>query len=442
MKKLLLWLLLLPSMAMANSQPVSINLSSASLVSFAQATYKNMLDRDFVIAPDALALDRKISVSVRSLTPQQLPTFVEGVLADLGISSELRDGVYYLRAAQSSRMAQASAVPLPVSAEGGNQGVSTSAAALFAPLNTVKSGEVLFGEEGGIGASAVASGRRRDDESVVYLPAGRSADFLVQVVSAAFGPRSAIAAGGQVVLTGTPSELNKMRILLGALDQLPRMVDVSASWVEVTDNASSGRGISIMANVLGARFGASLGSVNSASAISLRNTNFQLVIDALNTDGRFKQVSNSRIVGDDYQKMVLTVGDETPTIASTGKDNSGNSVQNIVYRPSGVIVDVLPKVLGDGKINLAIDGQISSFKPTVSGVTGSPTLIKRQVKTAVTVNDGEVLLIGGLNDAQTVDNSSGFSFLPSSWAARSGTKLHTDLVLILSAQIPRTSEKR
>lgn len=233
-----------------------------------------------------------------------------------------------------------------------------------------------------------------------------------------------------------------MRILLGALDQLPRMVDVSASWVEVTDNASSGRGISIMANVLGAKFGASLGSVNSASAISLRNTNFQLVIDALNTDGRFKQVSNSRIVGDDYQKMVLTVGDETPTISSTGKDNSGNSVQNIVYRPSGVIVDVLPKVLGNGKINLAIDGQISSFKPTASGVTGSPTLIKRQVKTAVTVNDGEVLLIGGLNDAQTVDSSSGFSFLPSSWAARSGTKLHTDLVLILSAQVPRTSEKQ
>jgi type II secretory pathway component GspD/PulD (secretin) len=166
-----------------------------------------------------------------------------------------------------------------------------------------------------------------------------------------------------------------------------------------------------------------------------------VVIDALNTDGRFKQVSNSRIVGDDYQKMVLTVGDETPTIGSSGKDNSGNSVQNIIYRPSGVIVDVLPKVLGGGKISLAIDGQISSFKPTVSGVTGSPTLIKRQVKTAVTVNDGEVLLIGGLNDAQTVDSSSGFAFLPSSWAARSGTKLHTDLVLILSAQVPKTADK-
>lgn len=440
MKKWLLYLMLLPCMAMASDQPVTINMSSASLVAFAQATYKNLLERDFVIAPDALALDRKISVSVRSLTVQQLPVFVEGILADLGISSELRDGVYYLRAAQSSRMAQAPVSPVVQDASAPAN--SSAAAALFAPLNRLKSEEEQFGAESVSGFGSHTGGRRRDDESEVYAPASRSADFLVPVLVAAFGSRSAVAAGNQLVLTGSPSELNKMRILLGALDQLPRMVDVSASWVEVTDNASSGRGISIMANVLGAKFGASLGSVNSASAISLRGTNFQLVIDALNTDGRFKQVSNSRIVGDDHQKMVLTVGDETPTIASTGKDNSGNSVQNIVYRPSGVIVDVLPKVLGNGKINLAIDGQISSFKPTVSGVTGSPTMIKRQVKTAVTVNDGEVLLIGGLNDAQTVDSSSGFSFLPTSWAARSSTKLHTDLVLILSAQIPRTSEKQ
>ena len=434
MKKLALWLLMLPGLALADSQPVSINLASASLVAFAQATYKNMLDRDFVITPDALALDRKISVSVRSLTPQQLPAFVEGVLADLGIASELRDGVYYLRAAKALPMAHAS--PLDVA----SPAVSSSDSALFAPLKKLKSPDVPSDGEN-VDYASLAAGRGSDYESEVYVPASRSADFLAPVVVAAFGARSAAAAGNQIVLTGSPSQLNKMRILLGALDQLPRMVDVSASWVEVTDNASSGRGISIMASVLGAKFGASLGSVNSASAISLRGTNFQLVIDALNTDGRFKQVSNSRIVGDDYQKMVLTVGDETPTIASTGKDNSGNSVQNIIYRPSGVIVDVLPKVLGGGKISLAIDGQISSFKPTISGVTGSPTLIKRQVKTAVTVNDGEVLLIGGLNDSQTVDSSSGFAFLPSSWAARSGTKLHTDLVLILSAQVPRTSEK-
>lgn len=207
--------------------------------------------------------------------------------------------------------------------------------------------------------------------------------------------------------------------------------------VEVTQNSSAGRGISLIASFLGTRFGAAVGTVNSATALSLKNTNFELVIDALNTDSRFKQISSSRIVGDEYEKLNLTVGDETPTVSSTGKDNSGNSVQNIVYRPSGVIVDVVPKVLGGGKISMAIDGQISSFKNTVTGVSGSPTLIKRQVKTVVTVSEGEVLMIGGLNDAQSAKTVSGLAFLPDAWATNSYSRVQTDLILVLAATIAK-----
>jgi general secretion pathway protein D len=53
------------------------------------------------------------------------------------------------------------------------------------------------------------------------------------------------------------------------------------------------------------------------------------------------------------------------------------------------------------------------------------------------VNDGEVLLIGGLNDSQGTDNSSGLFFLPAAWSLKSGTKVETDLVLILSATISK-----
>ncbi|SFM48525.1 type II and III secretion system protein [Rugamonas rubra] len=238
-----------------------------------------------------------------------------------------------------------------------------------------------------------------------------------------------------MVLTGSPAALDKMQTLIAAVDALPKLVDVSASWVEVTNNVGSGRGISLLATVLGAKLGVSLGSVNSGSAISLKSASFQLVVDALNTDSRFKQVSNSRIVGDDYENLVLTVGDETPTISSTGKDNAGNTVQNVVYRPSGVIVDVLPKVLGSGRIQLLVDGQISSFKTTATGVAGSPTLIKRQVKTRVTVANGEVLLIGGLNDTQKTVSTSSLPFLPASWSSKSDSAVQTDLVLILSAKV-------
>lgn len=420
----------LGTIANAAGQPVSINMSGVSLVAFAQATYKNLLGRDFVVTPDALALDRKMSVSLRSIELQQLPAFVEGVLSDQGIVVEFRDGVYYLRSMQSAARAsvaaqQAVVAPSPSSSIQSSQPTISPVVAPVTNFAEYRSSPL---------SSSVGLAPGADAE--VYFPVGRSTEFLAKVVVAAFGPSAAVVAGNQLVLTGTEAQLVKIRSVVRALDQLPKIVDVSASWVEVGETGGQQHGISVAASVLGAKLGGSLGWIGS-NALSLKSTSFSLVIDALTTDGRFRQVSNSRIVGDDYEKMVLTVGDETPTIGSTGSDNSGNAVQNVVYRPSGVIVEVLPKVLGGGKVSLSIDGQISSFKATLNGVTGSPTLTKRQVKTSVTVGDGEVLLIGGLSDAQNDDRSAGLSFLPSSWALKNRSRANTDLVLILTATVAK-----
>jgi type II secretory pathway component GspD/PulD (secretin) len=415
MKRLLLLLLLAPLVAWA--APVSFNFNAVPLVAFSQVVFKDLLHADYVVSPDVLSMDRKITLSVAGVEQDKALAFVEGILKQQGVSVDLRDGVYYL--------VPASKFALDVPAQVDMQR-SLVSSAIAAPTDVERSAGRM--------PEAVTARRGKDDVTEFYAPQNRPADFLAALVVAAFGPKSAVPAGSGVLLTGTHDDVEKMRAVLSSVDSLPRLVDVSASWVEVTDNDSDGRGISLLANVLGAKLGVSLGTVNSGSAVSLKGSRFELVVDALKTDSRFKQISNSRVVGDEYEKLVLTVGDETPTISSTGRDNSGNSVQNIVYRPSGVIVDVLPKVLGSGRIQLSVDGQISNFKATSTGVTASPTLIKRQVKTQVTVGDGDVLLIGGLNDTQTAGSSSALSFLPS-WAVRSSSSARTDLVLVLSAKV-------
>nr|WP_315249440.1 hypothetical protein [uncultured Duganella sp.] len=412
MRKMLMSYLLLPSLAF--SAPVSFNFNAVSLKDFTQATLSSLLHADYVISPEVLAMDRKVTMSVASVDEAKVGDFVEGILKQQGVAIDVRDGVYYLI---PSRMLAPALIP------DSGQRADVQPRISATPL---LSDDVP--KERGFGL------RSKDDESELYSPQNRPSDFLVAVVVAAFGARSASAVGADILLTGSKADIEKMRKVLESVDSLPKLVDVSASWIEVTDNASDGRGISLMANFLGAKLGASLGIVNSGSAVSIKSSRFELVIDALKSDTRFKQVSNSRLVGDDYEKIMLTVGDETPTVSSTGRDNAGNTVQNIVYRPSGVIVDVLPKVLGNGRIKLAVDGQISNFKSTSNGVTSSPTLIKRQVKTQVTVVDGEVLLIGGLNDRQSSNTSSSLSFWPS-WASKSNTNAETDLVLVLSAKV-------
>ena len=412
MRKLFISFVLFPSFAF--SSPVSFNFNAVSLKDFTQATLSSLMHVDYVISPEVLAMDRKVTMSVAAIEEGKVGDFVEGILKQQGVAIDIRDGVYYLIPSRS----------LPTAL------VADSVHRTDLQFGTPKASSVVDD----VPSQHSFGLRSKDDESELYSPQNRPSDFLVSVVVAAFGARSASAVGADILLTGSKSDIEKMRKVLESVDSLPKLVDVSASWIEVTDNASDGRGISLMANFLGAKLGASLGAVNSGSAVSIKSSRFELVIDALKSDTRFKQVSNSRLVGDDYEKIMLTVGDETPTISSTGRDNAGNTVQNIVYRASGVIVDVLPKVLANGRIRLAVDGQISNFKSTSTGVTSSPTLIKRQVKTQVTVVDGEVLLIGGLNDRQSSNTSSALSFLPS-WASKSSTKAETDLVLVLSAKV-------
>jgi type II secretory pathway component GspD/PulD (secretin) len=116
-------------------------------------------------------------------------------------------------------------------------------------------------------------------------------------------------------------------------------------------------------------------------------------------------------------------------------DKNGNPIQQVTYQSSGVLLDVTPRVLGSGKINITLDGSVSSFSPTTTGVSGSPTRTKRQVQTTVTVDDGELLVIGGLNSNKEAANTSGLSFLPRSWRGSSSSTASSDLVLILSATV-------
>lgn len=418
MKKYLFALLVASSSGVyAQAVPdVALNFTSIPLVQFVQSTYRVMLKRDFVLSPELLATEKPISVSVRSIKAGELPQFIEGVLASQGIKSELRNGVYFLSLAGDGSGSASAGTPLQLTGNVGAAYVPTPAAP----------GQILPATHQAVPAVEL--------EREVYRPRNRKPEFIAAVINAAFQTKPAFSSSDYVVLSGLPGELEKMRKLADQVDEPSRKVRISATFVEVSTTASNNLGVSVVADVLGAQLGVRLGDTGSG-ALSLKATNFQAVIDALSNDGRFKQVAAPTAVMDNNEKGSLSFGDSVPTIASTTLDRNGNPIQQVQYQQSGVLLNVLPSVTGGGQINVSVDGQISSFSPTTTGVSGSPTLSKRQVQTSVTVEDGELLLIGGLNNNKTVANSSGFSFLPKSWAVKSGNNANTDLVLVLSASV-------
>ena len=64
-------------------------------------------------------------------------------------------------------------------------------------------------------------------------------------------------------------------------------------------------------------------------------------------------------------------------------------------RSCGAIFRVKPTVTQD-VIGLDIVQQLSNFAKTDTGVNNTPTLIKREVSTSVSLNDGDIIVLGGL----------------------------------------------
>ena len=89
-----------------------------------------------------------------------------------------------------------------------------------------------------------------------------------------------------------------------------------------------------------------------------------------------------------------------------------------------------PKVHGD-TIDLDVGQQVSNFVVTETGVNNSPTLIKRELKTALTLLDGDVVVLGGLTEDKGTDGATGLSFLPD-WARyKSKDNSKSEILLVL-----------
>jgi type II secretory pathway component GspD/PulD (secretin) len=82
-------------------------------------------------------------------------------------------------------------------------------------------------------------------------------------------------------------------------------------------------------------------------------------------------------------------------------------------------------------VDLTVMQQVSNFSVTQTGVNNSPTLSKRELKTSLTVADGELIVIGGLVDSKETDTHSGLSILPGFMHSKAKGKSNTEILLIL-----------
>jgi general secretion pathway protein D len=126
------------------------------------------------------------------------------------------------------------------------------------------------------------------------------------------------------------------------------------------------------------------------------------LINALKSDAQTNILSTPSIMTLDNEEASISVGQEVPFITgsfTSGSNDSSNPFQTIEREEVGVKLKVTPQVNEGDAVRLEIEQEISSVLANAE-TAGTSDLItsKRTISTNVMVNDGELLVLGGLID--------------------------------------------
>lgn len=247
--------------------------------------------------------------------------------------------------------------------------------------------------------------------------------------------QTGVSSADELVFVGSASEIRDVKRVLPELDRAAGEVVVRGWVYEVENTNSKNSAFSIAAHVLGGSLSLANGATDQdVTALRFQGGWLDAAISALSADSHFKQVSDPHVRVVSGEKVHLNVGSQVPTLGSISyQGTSGTPVQSVDYQSAGLIFDVTPTVMAES-IRLVLDEQISSFVATTTGVNNSPTKNTRELSTTVDMQDGEVIVLGGLvQDGDSyARNSPGW--LPKFLDGVSSSKARTEVLLVLQVQ--------
>ena len=142
------------------------------------------------------------------------------------------------------------------------------------------------------------------------------------------------------------------------------------------------------------------------------------VIKFLDTQGDVSAISNPKVLTLNNQPALITVGTEYfyKLEESTQQQGTGGGVaattqnENVQSVFAGILLDITPEISDDNTITLKINPSVSETTQDMSATNSSdrkmpPDLDRRQLSSVVTVKDGSRIILGGLINTKTTDNS-------------------------------------
>lgn len=226
-----------------------------------------------------------------------------------------------------------------------------------------------------------------------------------------------------LLVRAAPMDFKKILDALKQLDIVPLQVLVEATIVEVrltgdleygvrwnfhagpnTDKAYSNH-IGLSGSPQGA-VGPSWPGFNWSVVVN--PTDIRSTLSALAADGLVNVLSSPSVMVLDNQEARIQVGDEVPIKVRQQQDSAAGStlINEIQYKPTGVILTVKPRVTPGGLVQMQIEQEVSSVNRE-EGSTDNPAFRSRRINSNVAVRSNQAVVLGGLIQDDTESTRSG-----------------------------------
>ena len=262
-----------------------------------------------------------------------------------------------------------------------------------------------------------------------------------------------------ILIYGTPRETDTVISMLHKIDILPLQVRIDAVIAEVTLNDAlqygtqfffKGNGLNVLLNTAVPTANAiGTGSVASFVISGQGAGGAPAALSMLQAVTTVHVLSSPELLVLDNQQARLQVGDLVPYLTGQSTSTLTSTAQvysSVNYQPTGVILEVTPRVNASGLVTLDVSQEVSNIDTTVSTATtgiNSPTFLERSVNSRVVVQDGQTVGIAGLILDNIQRGNQGVPFLKdvpllgALFSNQTNSRNRTELLVLITPHVIR-----
>jgi len=242
------------------------------------------------------------------------------------------------------------------------------------------------------------------------------------------GQVQADAATNSLIITAPEPQYRQLRAVIDKLDARRAQVLVESLIVEVNTDKAAEFGIQWQGalgnagdgviGLMGTNFGAAGkniinlasggGAVAPGKGMNLgaaQRTNGVYVLGFLanfmESNGSGNVLSTPNLLTLDNEEAKIVIGENVPFVtgqftSTGGASGTVNPFQTIERKDVGLTLKVKPQISENGTVKLAIFQEVSSVQSSSGASPNGPTTYKRTIESNVLVEDGSVVVLGGL----------------------------------------------